>query len=277
MIPRPMNFTASAPDNRQNPGKAFYFIFDTRFRIALDKEDLPCLDEDQAKQLCPGPFFFFGYLGEIPCYCAVLPPVPPDILPPTFSRISTRAFFNRSGDPIRLAAGYARQVMDLHLNFKFCGRCGTPTRPMVREHARQCPKCRFTAYPRISPAAIMAVTRDNKILLARGINFPNKKMFSVLAGFVAPSETLEDCVKREVFEETRIRVNRVRYVKSQPWPFPDSLMIGFTARYASGDIQIAEDEIVEAAWFEADALPLIPDSYTLAGQLIREFVNHSKG
>ncbi len=272
-----MNFTASAPDKCQDPGKAFYFIFDTRFRITLDNEGLPCLDEDQAKQLCPGPLFFFGFLEDLPCYCAVLPQAPPKTLHPTFSQISSRAFFNHAEEPIRLALGYARQVMDLHLNFKFCGRCGAPTRPMVREHARQCPQCRFTAYPRISPAAIMAVTRDNKILLARGINFPNKKMFSVLAGFVAPSETLEDCVKREVFEETRIRVNRVRYVRSQPWPFPDSLMIGFTARYAGGEIRIAEDEIVEAAWFEADHLPLIPDSYTLAGQLIREFVKRSKG
>lgn len=272
-----MIFTAAAPDNCQNPGKAFYFIFDTRFMVVSDKEGLACLDGAQVKRICPGPFFFFGYLKDLPCYCALLPPALPNTLPMNFSRITLRAFFNRSEDHIRLAAGYARQVMDLHLNFKFCGRCGTPTRPKAREHARQCPKCLFTAYPRISPAAIMAVTRDNKILLARGINFPNKKMFSVLAGFVAPSETLENCVKREVFEETRIRVNRVRYVRSQPWPFPDSLMIGFTAQYASGNIRIAEDEILEAAWFEADNLPLIPDGYTLAGQLIREFVNRRKG
>ncbi len=117
----------------------------------------------------------------------------------------------------------------------------------------------------------MAVTRGDEILLARGVNFPNKKMFSVLAGFVSPAETLEACVVREVFEETCIRVRDITYVESQPWPFPDSLMIGFTATYDTGEIQIDPEEIEEASWFKANSLPLIPDEYTLAGRLIRTF------
>ncbi len=271
-----MNFTASAPGTAHPPGKAFYFIFDTqciRFMVTEQDGTLPCLEQDQAKRLCPGPLFFFGHLGEMPCYCTALPPDAPVTLPRAYSQITLRSFFHRSEERLRLAAGYARQILDLHLNSKFCGKCGTPTRPGAGEHARECPECRQTAYPRISPAIITSVTREDEILLARGVNFPNKEMFSVLAGFVSPSETLEDCVRREVFEETRIRVSRVRYVKSQPWPFPDSLMIGFTARYESGEIAIDPREINEAAWFKFNALPLIPDAHTLAGQLIREFVN----
>jgi len=273
-----MNFTASAPDKVPHPGQAFYFIFDTHTRFLVTEHDgaLPCLKEDQAKILCPGPLVFFGHLGDMPCYCTALPHEAPDKLTRPYSRITLRSFFHRSEENLRLAAGYARQILDLHLNSRFCGTCGTPARPLAREHGMKCPECRFTAYPRISPAIITSVTRKDEILLARGVNFPNKEMFSVLAGFVSPSETLEDCVKREVFEETQIRVSRVRYVKSQPWPFPDSLMIGFTAQYESGEIHIDPREINEAAWFKSNALPLIPDAHTLAGQLIREFVkNHT--
>lgn len=270
-----MTFTASASetDTIAAESRALYFLFDTA-HILVDRDNaLPCLDTKEAEKRVGGSRFFFGTFNALPCYCAALAPgahkgaEPPSL----YKRLNLRAFFLRADDTAREMAGYARQILDLHLNSRFCGRCGTPTRTVSGEHARKCPACGHTAYPRISPAMITAVTKDDKILLARGINFPNKKMFSVLAGFVSPSETLEDCVRREVFEETRIRVDRVRYVRSQPWPFPDSLMIGFTARYQSGEIRIDPEEIAEAAWFAYDDLPLIPDAHTLAGQLIREF------
>ena len=118
------------------------------------------------------------------------------------------------------------------------------------------------------------MVRDDKILLARGINFPNKKMFSVLAGFVEPGEGLEGCIEREIFEEVGLKVKNIEYFNSQSWPFPDSLMIGFTAEYESGEISIDTTEIVEAGWFRADDLPPIPGSQVLAGQLIEWFVRH---
>jgi NAD+ diphosphatase len=132
------------------------------------------------------------------------------------------------------------------------------------------------SYPRISPAIIVAVVKNDQILLARGINFPNKKMFSVLAGFVEPGETLEGCVKREVFEEVGITVKNIEYFNSQPWPFPDSLMIGFTACYAKGDLLIDTNEILGAQWFDADKLPFIPPKETLSGELIDWFVCSQK-
>lgn len=176
----------------------------------------------------------------------------------------------------RQVAGHARQILDLHLNFKFCGKCGNVTQPQSKEHSRICPECKQTLYPRISPAIITSVTREDKILLARGVDFPNPEMFSVLSGFVSPSETLEECVRREVFEETQVRVTNIQYVGSQPWPFPDSLMVGFTANWQSGNICIDPTEILEARWFSYDDLPLIPDSNTIAGQLIRTFVRQQQ-
>jgi len=263
-----MDFIASASAPAPGTDERLYFIFGTRHLVVNDGT-VPCLTAEAAKQLPMGQQYFFGSYKGVPCYCAQLLG---DDLPDRMQRLNLRAFFQQTDDTWREIAGYGRQILDLHLNFRYCGRCGTPTTPAAREHSRVCPACGLTAYPRISPAVIMAVTRGDDILLARGVRFPNKKMFSVLAGFVSPAETLEDCVRREVFEETRIRVEQVRYVRSQSWPFPDSLMIGFTARYASGDIRIDPDEILEANWFRYDDLPLIPDAHTLAGQLIRSFV-----
>ena len=125
------------------------------------------------------------------------------------------------------------------------------------ENVRTCPACELEAYPRMSPAAIVLVRRDKQILLARGIDFP-QPFYSTLAGFVEPGETLEDAIHREIFEEVGIWVKNLRYFGSQSWPFPHSLMVGFIADFDSGEIEVAENEIVDAGWFDPTDLPLIP-------------------
>jgi NAD+ diphosphatase len=125
-------------------------------------------------------------------------------------------------------------------------------------------------YPRLSPAVIVAVERGNRILLARARRF-TAAMYSVIAGFVEPGETLEECVRREVMEETGIRIRAIRYFGSQPWPFPDSLMIGFTAEYESGELLIDGTELVDAGWFAAGELPTIPGPISIARRLIDAF------
>jgi NAD+ diphosphatase len=133
----------------------------------------------------------------------------------------------------------------------------------------------LTSYPRISPAIIVAVTRrfedGMRILLARNHRFPPGR-YSVIAGFVEAGETLEECVRREVEEETGIQVDNIRYFGSQPWPFPNSLMIGFTAEHAGGEIVIGAGEIADAQWFAPDALPLLPPKISIARRLIDDFV-----
>jgi NAD+ diphosphatase len=123
----------------------------------------------------------------------------------------------------------------------------------------------------MSPAIIVAVVRGRTILLGHAARFPGA-MYSVLAGFVEPGESLEDCVRREVKEETGVKVKDIRYFGSQPWPFPNSLMVGFTAEYAGGEITMDEKEIVDARWFTADSLPTIPDKISIARKLIDWFV-----
>ncbi len=126
-------------------------------------------------------------------------------------------------------------------------------------------------FPRLSPAIIVLVERGDQVLLARGTAFPDG-MYSTLAGFVEPGESLEEAVHREIYEESGILLTDLRYFGSQPWPFPHSLMIGFTARYAGGEIVIDPAEIADAQWFTVDRLPRVPQKLSIARRLIDSYV-----
>jgi NAD+ diphosphatase len=139
------------------------------------------------------------------------------------------------------------------------------------ELSKICPACKFISFPRLSPAVIMSVVRGKEILLARSPRFP-AGMYSTLAGFVEPGETLEETVAREVQEEVNVEVCNIRYIDSQPWPFPHSLMIGFSAQYAGGDIRVDNNEIEDAQWFSRDNLPLLPTRMSIARHLIELFI-----
>ena len=135
------------------------------------------------------------------------------------------------------------------------------------ERAKQCPACGHVVYPRVSPAMMVLVTRGRELLLARANRFPNA-MYSALAGFVEPGESIEDCVHREVREEVGIEVKDLKYFASQSWPFPHSLMIAFTAEYASGEARPCDAEIVDVKWFSLDALPQLPGPVSISRKLI---------
>lgn len=168
----------------------------------------------------------------------------------------------------------ASQVITWDKTFRFCGQCGQPTTELPKERAKVCNGCGLTNYPRLSPSIIVSVIRDKSILLGRSPRFPNG-MYSVLAGFVEPGETLEECVQREIREEVGIEVKNIRYFGSQNWPFPHSMMIGFTADYSAGEIRVDNEEIVEAKWFKADEVPKLPGSYSIARRMIDHFIHNS--
>lgn len=186
--------------------------------------------------------------------------------------IGLRAFYGRSAEAEWLAAGRALQLVEWARTHRFCGRCGEPTVPADVDRAMRCPRCGLVAFPRLSPAMITLVTRgddgpDQRALLARGTRFP-LPMYSCLAGFVEPGESLEDAVHREVGEEVGLAVAGSRYVGSQPWPFPNSLMIGFRADYVSGEIECEPSEIVDAGWYRRDELPMLPPPISIARKII---------
>jgi NAD+ diphosphatase len=153
-------------------------------------------------------------------------------------------------------------------NHRFCGRCGAPATRLGTEFAMHCQDCGHRNYPRISPCIITLVTHGESLLLARSPRFPAGR-FSTLAGFVEPGESAEEAVRREIFEEVGVTVGRVRYFRSQAWPFPHSLMLGYFAEAASRRIQIDGVEIVDAAWFTPRQLPQLPPPYSISSALIR--------
>lgn len=217
------------------------------------------------------------YLGDYagaPCYAAELPEGAK--APDGFSLSPLRSLFEGLCEDHFLLAGRAKQIVEWDRDHQFCGRCGAPTESQPNDRAKRCRACGLIVFPRLAPAVIVAVRRGGEILLARAARFP-RDWFSVLAGFVEPGETLEEAVGREVFEEVGIRVKNIEYFGSQPWPFPHSLMVGFTAEHAAGQIRLDEAEIAEAHWFAADALPKIPGKISIARRLIDHFVLSQRG
>lgn len=170
-------------------------------------------------------------------------------------------------DDLFALAGRAAQIVEWDRTHQFCGRCGTPTVQAETEHAKRCPACGYTAFPRLSPAVIVLVERGDEVLLACGPQFVAGR-YALLAGFVEPGESLEGAVQREIGEEVGVRVDRIQYFGSQPWPFPHQLMIGFTAQYAGGEIQTDGAEIIDAKWFRAGNLPGVPQKLSIARKLI---------
>lgn len=184
-----------------------------------------------------------------------------------------RSLLGRIDDETFFAAGKSYHLLNWNLNHSFCGKCGSQVLMKTDEIAKYCPTCSLVVYPRISPAVIVAVIKENKILLAHSGRFKNK-MYSVLAGFVEPGETFEQCIHREICEEVNINVQNIRYFGSQPWPFPDSIMVGFIADYKSGELKPDGKEIMDAGWFDKDNLPEIPGKWSIAGKLIDWFIHH---
>ena len=208
---------------------------------------------------------YLGTLGERACYAfeyGAETPAPQGML-----WQGLRALYGRLDDSLFALAGRALQFIDCDRTHQYCGRCGTPTQLRGGERAREFPACGLVAYPRIAPAVMCLIRRGREILLARSPHFP-PSMYSALAGFVEAGESLEQCLAREVLEETGVRIANPRYFASQPWPFPHSLMIAFVADYAGGEITPAPDEIEDAQWFGLDALPKLPNRISIARRLI---------
>lgn len=169
--------------------------------------------------------------------------------------------------------GRAWQLVHFYRTHRFCGRCGSSMTRVKWETAMHCHACAHRCYPRVSPCVIVAVYRDDEILLAMNARHVKTGMYSILAGFVESGESLEQAVAREVFEEVGVEVCDIEYQGSQPWPFPHALMMGYIAKWKSGELKPDQKEIVEANWFSVSNLPLIPPKFSIAGRLIEEVVS----
>ena len=197
-------------------------------------------------------------------------------LDPQAEFVDLMRLYPQVDEPTWAAAGRAVQLVDWVRNHRYCGRCGSGTEESPGERARRCPHCGLLAFPRLAPAVITLVEReDGRVLLARNAGW-RTGMYSCLAGFVEPGESIESAVSREVYEEVGIEVGDLRYYRSQPWPFPHSLMLGFEARYASGEIACDGTEIAEADWFACDDLPDLPPPMSIARWMIEDWTTRQR-
>ncbi|MGE5351668.1 MAG: NAD(+) diphosphatase [Acidobacteriota bacterium] len=271
-----MNFVPAVmpPENLSAP--AWWFIFKRDELLVLlngEKPEIPQLRDLSEINLIPEKKQYLGTLDGRPCFTAEVPLVTE--APGGMAFKNLRSLLGEFGSDFFSLAGRAFQVISWDVNHHYCGRCGTPTEERQDERAKVCPNCGLVSYPRISPAVIVAITNKNRILLARSSRFKSN-MYSVLAGFVEAGETFEDCIRREIREEANIEVKNIRYFGSQPWPFPDSLMVGFTAEYAGGDLKADGVEIVDLKWFTAEEIPAIPGKWSIARRLIDWFIDNYK-
>jgi NAD+ diphosphatase len=229
---------------------------------------LPTAADVAALSLDPASAHYLGRLDEIDCFALPLPPELPLSL--GLSVRNLRKLFGSLDETLFWVAGRAWQIAHWDDTHRFCGRCGGKVERKPSERAKYCAACNLSTFPRVSPAVIVLVRRGRQALLARSARATQAGVpfYSTLAGFVESGESLEETVLREIREEVGITVKNLRYFGSQPWPFPHSLMIGFTAEYDSGELQVDGQEILDARFFDAGELPMIPPPLSIARQLI---------
>jgi NAD+ diphosphatase len=264
------------PARGQAPG-AFWFVFSRRKLLVATDTDAAAIPFGEGLDrwgLVPLRQQYVGALRGFSCHGVEISDKVP--APQGMAFLGLRSLYGLLDEDSFKVALTAMHLVEWDGTSRFCGRCGARTELRREERAKECTACGAIVFPRISPAVIVLIERGDRVLLARASRFP-ESLYSVLAGFVEPGESLEQTVSREVEEETGILVEDVRYFGSQPWPFPDSLMIGFIARYASGEIRIDGKEILDARWFGVDDLPEIPGKVSIARKLIDWFIEKHQG
>ena len=215
-----------------------------------------------------------AHFDNFDIYCAELSTE--SSLPTQINPVPLRKALELLGAEWYTIAVKAYSIINWDKNHQYCGRCGNVTVHKAGTFERVCSSCSLTFYPRISPSVIVLIQKENHILMARSHHFlPG--IYGLIAGFVEAGESVEDAVHREVKEEVGITIKHLRYFGSQAWPFPDSLMIAFTAEYASGELNINKTEIEDANWYPIDQLPGRPSSnLSISRKLIDHFITEYK-
>ena len=236
-----------------------YFLFIENDLLLTEQNEIPTYNELEGALRLPD-------LDGQPCRALALPA---DAEPAKgLHRVGLRAAFDLLPNNIYMMAGKAAELLYWDKTTRHCGRCGAPM-AMHTNISKRCTRCGNEVWPALQTAIIVAVTRrgGEEILLVQSKNFRGD-YYGLVAGFVETGETLEECVVREVMEETGLRIRNLRYVASQPWPFPCGLMIGFEAETDDEDIILQRSELNKGGWFTRQNLPAIPGKVSLARKLI---------
>lgn len=273
MIITPPRFTPSIDLELQDDAIVHLFVRDALVRPMLSTTAI-CWREYRALGVVPVRVHAIGRLdGAAHLAVSLDDAFELQGLPEGWRAAGLRNWFGVIDDSLLAVAMRAVQVLEWDRTYAFCGACATPTARLPGERARKCPSCGLVVYPRISPAMMALVTRGDEFLLGRGVNFPPGR-YSALAGFLEAGESVEDAIRREVMEEVNVEVRNLRYFGSQSWPFPNSLMLAFTAEYAGGELRHDPKELADAQWFPIDALPSLPPRLSIARALIEHALEH---
>lgn len=259
-------FRRAYPPATPAPGPAFWFPFRENELFVQEGEhgiNLLHLHEAGIAMLQPQNTLHMGTIAGVDCIACEVSAEQP--VPQGWRALGLRALFGQLDETAYGAAGYASQLLHWQRTSRHCPACGAPNGPFIESWGRQCTQCSHIGYPPVIPAVLALVHDGEYILLATA---KQSTRYSILAGFVEPGETLEDCVRREVAEEVGIEIDNVTYIGSQPWPFPTQLMVGFQARYVAGELRPDPREIGHAAWFHVDELPNLPAPLSLSYQLV---------
>ncbi len=250
---------------------AYWFIFNDAKLLINPKNDLKLPFTNSLKEFSIIPIreHYLGTLDGHDCYVAEVKPETSALEGMAFEDL--KLLYDVLDEDIFLLAGRAIQIINWDKNHQFCGKCGTPTEKWEYDNAKKCPNCGHMSFPCLSPAVITAIVKDGKLLMAKH-SYGLKDRYSLIAGFVEPGETVEEAVERETQEEVGINVKNFKYFGSQSWPFPHSLMLGFTAEYESGEIKVDGEEILDAKWFAPEEIPPPPSKISIGSELIEWFI-----
>lgn len=255
------------PPSEPREGTAYWLLFSGEEILLSPKTPLALLEgtTSQIGGYSPAERFYLGNLGDTPVMFAKLPSETPIV---DLQRYGLRTLLAEAPEIAQLA-GYASQLLNWQRISAYCPACATP---LERNDGwgKVCPACKYVCYPPVSPAIIVLIHDDQgRVLLSTKPGWG--KRYSLIAGFVEPGESFEECVVREVMEEVGVHVDQLRYIDSQAWPFPHQIMVGYMAHYCGGEIAIDTTELADARWFTRDDLPELPAPHTIARQLIERW------
>ena len=257
------NYKIEFNDKYQTDDDAYYFIFNEKRELYLDEnKNLPLQKPDFEINFS----LYIGKFLNYDCFVANTNQAG--------NFYDLREIYEIRRD-LYLIASRAVLINDWFISHQYCGHCGTKTVVDDKDMMMRCPQCQQVHYPRIAPAIIVAIRKDNELLMAKH-SYHNSDRYALIAGFVEPGETIEEAVTREIAEEVGLKVKNINYLKSQSWPFPNSLMLAFEAEYESGEITVDDDEIVDAKWFKVSDIKNYPTDISISSWLIENVINNNK-
>ncbi|MCD8079373.1 MAG: NAD(+) diphosphatase [Bacteroides sp.] len=245
----------------------YWFLFSGDQLLLENKENtytIPCCVSAPAGISAEHSFLYCGTLHGIPCMTGTFSAT--EKIAPSYQAVGLRAGFDLLPTRQHRLAGRAYQLCHWDRYSQYCPQCGKATQ-IVEENMKRCTACAYEIYPTITPAVLVLVQKEDRILLVHAHNFKGT-FHSLVAGFLEVGESLEECVAREVKEETGLSIHDIRYFGSQSWPYPSGVMIGFTAKYTHGDITLQTEELSSGRFYTIDELPELPGKISLARQMI---------